>query len=245
MLDFSGQNVLITGASGGIGESTVKLFSKLGANVGLSARNLDKMKQLSSGLEGKNFIFQCDLGDAKQTEELLDKVEAEMGKIDILVCNAGITKDNLSIRMTNEDFDEVLNVNLKSTFILNRNALKKMLKARYGRIVNITSVVGVSGNAGQANYVASKAGLIGMTKSMAVEVAQRGITMNCVAPGFIETAMTDILTEEQKKKILETIPVGRMGSPQDIANAICFLASKEAAYITGQTIHVNGGMLRP
>jgi 3-oxoacyl-[acyl-carrier protein] reductase len=245
MLDFSEQNVLVTGASGGIGESVVRLFSKLGANVGLSARNLDKMEELSGKLEGKSFIFQCDLGDVEQTEELFDRAELEMGKIDILVCNAGVTKDNLSIRMTNKDFEEVLNVNLKSTFILNRNAMKKMLKARYGRIINVASVVGVSGNAGQANYVASKAGLIGMTKSMAVEAAQRGITMNCVAPGFIETAMTDVLTEEQKKKILETIPAGRMGVPQDVANAICFLASKEAAYITGQTIHVNGGMLRP
>jgi 3-oxoacyl-[acyl-carrier protein] reductase len=243
MFNFSGQNILVTGATGGIGEATVRLFSVLGANVGLSGRDQNKLKNLSDGLENKSFIFQCDLENVNQVEELFEKADSEMGGIDALVCNAGITKDGLAMRMTNDDFDKVINVNLKSTFILNRNAVKKMMKKRYGRIINISSVVGVSGNPGQANYVASKAGLIGMTKSMALEVATRGITINCVAPGFIETPMTNVLTEEQKNKILETIPLGKMGNPQDIANAICFLATKEASYITGQTIHVNGGML--
>ncbi|MDR2760707.1 MAG: 3-oxoacyl-[acyl-carrier-protein] reductase [Rickettsiales bacterium] len=243
MLDFRWQKVLVTGASGGIGEAVVRLFSRLGADVGLSARNADKMRELSKQLGGKSFIFSCDLENAEQTENLLEAADVEMGGVDVLVCNAGITKDGLSLRMSGEDFDKVLNVNLKSTFILNRNALKKMLKRKYGRIINISSVVGITGNAGQANYAASKAGLIAMTKSMAQETAQKNITMNCVAPGFIETAMTDVLTEEQRGKILAGIPAGRMGSPADVANAVCFLGSREAGYITGQTIHVNGGML--
>jgi 3-oxoacyl-[acyl-carrier protein] reductase len=244
MFNFSGKNVLITGASGGIGGATAKLFSKLGAKVGLSATNMEKLKALAGELgDDKSFIFQCNLEEQNAVEELFDKAETAMGNIDILVCNAGITKDNLSIRMTNEDFEKVLNVNLKSTFILNRNAIKKMMKRKYGRIINISSVVGVMGNAGQANYAASKAGLIGMTKSMSLEIATRGITMNCVAPGFIETPMTDVLTDEQKGKIASTIPMGKMGTSQDVAASICFLASEEAGYITGQTIHVNGGML--
>lgn len=240
---FSGQNVLITGASGGIGEATTKLFSKLGANVGLSARNVDKLNQLSKSLPNTNYIFECDLENIDEVEKLFDEAESKMGNIDILICNAGMTKDGLSMRMSNEDFDKVLNVNLKSTFILNRNAIKKMMKRKFGRIVNISSVVGIMGNAGQVNYVASKAGLIGMTKSMALEVAGRGITMNCVAPGFISTPMTDILSEEQKNKILNSIPMNRMGSAEEIAHSITFLSSKEASYITGQTLHVNGGML--
>jgi 3-oxoacyl-[acyl-carrier protein] reductase len=166
-----------------------------------------------------------------------------MGGIDILVCNAGITKDNLAIRMTREDFEKVLNVNLTSTFVLNRNAIKVMMKARWGRIINISSVVGFSGNPGQANYCASKAGMVGMTKSLASEVASRGVTINNVAPGFISTPMTDVLTDEQKSRILSGIPMGSMGSAKDIASAVAFLATQEASYITGQTLHVNGGML--
>ena len=243
MLDFTGQKVLITGATGGIGSKTAELFSKQGAIVGLCGRNKDKLNNLSSKLPNKSFIFPCDLSNIEEVEKLFETADAEMGGIDVLVCNAGITKDTLTMRMLNDDFENVINVNLKATFILNREAIKKMMKRRYGRIVNISSVVGVAGNPGQANYVASKAGMIGMSKSIAMEVATRGITVNCIAPGFIETPMTDVLTEDQKNRILSGIPMGRMGEPEDIANSIIFIASKEASYITGQTIHVNGGML--
>lgn len=242
MLEFEGQKVLITGATGGIGEATARYFANLGAIVGLSARSREKLEKLSSELSTKSFIFECNLKDEKEVEELIEKADAEMGGIDILVCNAGITKDSLSIRMSNSDFDDVLNVNLRSTFILNRNAIKKMIKRRYGRIINIASIVGFTGNAGQANYVASKAGMVGMSKTLALEVATRGITVNCVAPGFIATPMTDILTDEQKEAIFKTIPLAKMGTPEDVAYAIGFLANKKASYITGQTIHVNGGM---
>ena len=244
MLDFTGQKVLITGATGGIGSKTSELFSKMGATVGLCGRNIDdKMKNLASKMQGQVYTFACNLANLDDVENLFEKADTEMGGIDILVCNAGITKDSLAMRMSKTDFDEVIDVNLKATFLLNREAIKKMLKRRYGRIVNISSVVCVMGNAGQANYVASKAGIIGMTKTMAMEVATRGITINCVAPGLIATPMTDVLNNEQKTKILSGIPMGKMGEPEDIANAILFLSSKEASYITGQTLHVNGGML--
>lgn len=241
MLNFEGQKILITGASGGIGKKTAELFAEQGAIVGLCGKNKNKL--LENNIKTETHIFTCDLNNADEVENLYDKAEEEMNGIDVLVCNAGITKDMLSIRMTTEAFEEVINVNLKATFILNRNAIKKMMKKKYGRIINISSIVGVMGNAGQANYVASKAGIIGMSKSLAMEVASRGITVNCVAPGFIETPMTDVLTDEQKSKMLTNIPMNRIGLPNDIANAIVFLASKEAAYITGQTLHVNGGML--
>ena len=243
MLDFTGQKVLITGATGGIGSKTAELFSKQGAIVGLCGRNKDKLNDLSSKLPNKSFIFPCDLSNIEEVEKLFETADTEMGGIDVLVCNAGITKDTLAMRMPNDDFENVINVNLKATFILNREAIKKMMKRKYGRIVNISSVVGVAGNPGQANYVASKAGMIGMSKSIAMEVATRGITVNCIAPGFIETPMTDVLTDDQKNKILSGIPMGKMGQAEDIANSIVFIASKEASYITGQTIHVNGGML--
>ena len=243
MLDFTGQKVLITGATGGIGQKTAELFAKQGAIVGLCGRNRQKLDQLASAIGGKTFSFVCDLENSEEVEKLFEMADKEMEGIDILVCNAGITKDTLSIRMSTEDFEKVIDVNLKASFILNREAIKKMIKRRYGRIVNISSVVGVMGNAGQANYVASKAGLIGMSKTLAMETASRGITVNCVAPGFIETAMTDVLTEEQKNKIIGGICMCRMGKPEDIANAILFLSSKEASYITGQTLHVNGGLL--
>lgn len=243
MLDFTGQKVLITGATGGIGSKTAELFSKQGAIVGLCGRNKDKLNDLSSKLPNKSFIFPCDLSNIEEVEKLFETADTEMGGIDVLVCNAGITKDTLAMRMSNDDFENVINVNLKATFILNREAIKKMMKRKYGRIVNISSVVGVAGNPGQANYVASKAGMIGMSKSIAMEVATRGITVNCIAPGFIETPMTDVLTDDQKNKILSGIPMGKMGQAEDIANSIVFIASKEASYITGQTIHVNGGML--
>ncbi len=246
MLDFSGQKVFITGATGGIGSATARSFAKQGAIVGLCGRNKDKLNKISNELKdfnAKSEIFECDLGDVENVENLFDKADEVMGGIDVLICNAGITKDSLAMRMSTEDFENIIKVNLEATFVLNRDAIKKMMKRRYGRIVNISSVVGVSGNPGQANYVASKAGIIGMSKSLAQEVASRNITVNCVAPGFIETPMTEVLTDEQKNRILSGIPLGRMGSPEDIANTILFIASKEASYITGQTIHVNGGML--
>ena len=246
MLDFSGQKILITGATGGIGEATAKLFAKQGATIGLCGRNKDKLNSIFNELKNfgtKSEIFECDLDNANDVENLFSRADEVMDGIDVLICNAGITKDSLAMRMSMEDFDNVIRVNLKATFILNREAIKKMIKRRYGRIVNISSVVGIMGNPGQANYVASKAGIIGMSKSLAQEVASRNITVNCVAPGFIETPMTDVLSEERKNKILAAIPLGKMGSAEDVANAIVFLASKKASYITGQTIHVNGGML--
>ncbi len=243
MLNFEGQKVLITGATGGIGQATAELFSKQGATVGLCGRNEEKLNKLKDDLKTEVHTFKCDLNNLNEVEELFVKADTEMNGIDILICNAGITKDMLSIRMTTENFEEVIDVNLKATFILNREAIKKMIKRKYGRIINISSIVGVMGNAGQANYVASKAGIIGMSKSLAMEVASRGVTVNCVAPGFIETPMTAVLTDEQKSKMLANIPEGHMGQPEDIANSIVFLASKEASYITGQTLHVNGGML--
>ena len=212
----------------------------------LSSTKEDKLKELAAELtevtKKEVKYIACNLADAAQVNELFDKAEEMFGQIDILVCNAGVTKDSLILRMKNEDFDHVIDVNLKSTFILNRNAIKKMLRRKDGRIINIASVVALTGNPGQSNYVASKAGMIGMSKSMAQEVASRGVTINCVAPGFIESPMTDVLTEQQKNAILAKIPAGKMGSAQDIANAVAFLSSNEANYITGTTIHVNGGM---
>lgn len=243
MLNFEGQKVLITGATGGIGQKTAELFAKQGAIVGLCGRNKEKLDKIASNIDSKTYSFVCNLGNLEEVEKLFETADTEMGGIDVLVCNAGITKDMLAIRMSTADYEEVINVNLKASFILNREAIKKMMKRRYGRIVNISSVVGVMGNAGQANYVSSKAGLIGMSKTLAMESATRGITVNCVAPGFIETPMTDVLTEEQKNRILSGICMGKMGEAEDIANGIVFLASKEAKYITGQTLHINGGML--
>jgi len=194
-------------------------------------------------LEDRVVIKTCDLNESESIEELVNEAKSLYGKLDILVCNAGINKDMLAIRMKDEDFDQVINVNLKASFILNRAALKMMIKARYGRIINISSIVGVMGNPGQANYCASKAGLIGMSKSLAAEAASRGVTVNCVAPGFIETAMTEQLSQEQRDRLMALIPGGRFGQATDVASAVAFLASLEASYINGQTIHVNGGML--
>ncbi|HSQ97654.1 MAG TPA: 3-oxoacyl-ACP reductase FabG [Rickettsiales bacterium] len=243
MFNLTDKKVLITGASGGIGNSIAKIFSDAGAIVGLAARNEEKLKELASTLKGKSHIFKIDLGNLASVESFFEEVEKEMGGVDVLVCNAGITKDMLSMRMKTEDFQEVIDVNLTSTFVLNREACKKMMRRKFGRIINISSIVGVMGNAGQANYCASKAGMIGMTKAIAQEYASRGITINCIAPGFIKTPMTDVLTEEQKNVMLAKIPQGRFGNPEDIANTTVFLASNEASYITGQTIHVNGGMI--
>jgi 3-oxoacyl-[acyl-carrier protein] reductase len=242
MFTLNGKTALITGASGGIGQAIAKTLHKQGAKICLSATREEKLQQLAQEISSDVKYIATNLSDFSQVENLFDKAEELMGQIDILVCNAGITKDSLILRMKNEDFDHVIDVNLKSTFILNRNAIKKMIRRKNGRIINISSVVAITGNPGQANYVASKAGMIGMSKSLAQEVASRDVTINCVAPGFIESPMTDSLTEGQKMGILSKIPAGRMGSSQDIANAVAFLASPESSYITGSTIHVNGGM---
>lgn len=243
MFSLKGKKALITGATGGIGSAIAQVLAKQGVVVGLSGTKEEKLRQLSNSITSDSYIFPCNLSNSSEVQVLFEAAEEKMGQIDILICNAGITKDNLTLRMKDEDWDEVLNINLKSTFILNRSAIKQMMRRKYGRIINITSVVGVSGNPGQANYVASKAGMIGMTKSIAMEVASRNITINCVAPGFIATNMTDILNETQRHGILSSIPMGKMGTPNDIASGVAFLASDEASYITGQTLHINGGML--
>lgn len=239
MTNLSGKTAFITGASGGIGRAITKKLHGLGAHVFISGSNEEKLVELAKELENNYTIKPCNLSDIKAAEQLIADIE----KLDILVCNAGINRDNLAIRMTDEDFSAVIDINLKTNFVLNREAIKKMMKNRYGRIINISSVVGVSGNPGQANYCASKAGLIGMTKSLAYEVASRGITVNAVAPGFITSNMTDALTDTQKEMIVQKIPAKVLGTPDDVANVVVFLASAESSYITGQTIHVNGGML--
>jgi len=232
MFNLQGKKALITGATGGIGGAIAKSLSNQGVIVGLSGTREEKLKSLAAQIGRKSHIFPCNLGEAEEVEALFQKAEEEMQGVDILVCNAGITKDNLILRMKNEDWDEVLNVNLRSTFILNRGAIKKMIRRKWGRIINISSVVAVGGNPGQANYVASKAGMIGMSKSLALEVASRGITINTIAPGFIATAMTANLTEKQSEEILKSIPSRKMGNPQDIAASVNFLASDEAITIT-------------
>ena len=242
MFKLNGKNALITGATGGIGSAIAKTLYSQGAKLVISGTKEDKLQQLASEISDDCKYLTCNLSIIAEVEDLFDKAESLVGQIDILVCNAGITRDSLILRMKNEDFDHVIDVNLKSTFILNRNAIKKMLRRKNGRIINIASVVALTGNPGQSNYVASKAGMIGMTKSLAQEVASRDVTINCVAPGFIESPMTEVLTEQQKNAILAKIPAGKMGSSQDIANAVAFLSSPEANYISGTTIHVNGGM---
>lgn len=243
MFDLKGKVALVTGATGGIGEEVAKALHAQGATVVLSGRRRELLEKLAAHLGERAYVFPADLSDKAQVEVMIDQVEALSGVVDILVCNAGITKDNIILRMKEDEWQSVIDTNLYATFVLNKNAVKKMVRRRWGRIINITSIVGVTGNPGQSNYAASKAGIIGMSKSIAQEIASRGITVNCVAPGFIKTAMTDVLTEEQKAKILQTIPQGDLGSPQDIAAAVIYLASEEARYVTGQTMHVNGGML--
>lgn len=239
MIDLTGKTSLITGASVGIGVAIARLLHKLGSHVIISGSNEEKLKSLGNVLKDNYTIAVCNLADKEEFSNLISKAQ----KLDILVCNAGITSDTLAIRMKDEDFNKVIDINLKANFILNREAIKKMMQNRYGRIINISSIVGISGNPGQANYCASKAGLIGMTKSLSYEVATRGITVNAVAPGFIKSDMTDKLNEKQREAIVQKIPLGTYGMPEDVANAVAFLASDQASYITGQTIHVNGGML--
>lgn len=240
MIDLNGKTALVTGASSGIGKAAAKMLHKVGAHVIISGTNVERLEVLGQEL-GNNFtIMPCNLKDKELCAKLID----DIASLDILVCNAGITKDGLALRMAIESFEEVVSVNLTANFILNQAAIKKMIKNKTpGRIINISSVVGVAGNPGQSNYCASKAGLIGMTKSLAMEVASRGITINCIAPGFVQSNMTDSLTEAQQEAILQKIPMKHMGSPEDIAYMIAFLASDCSKYITGQTLHVNGGML--
>ena len=242
MFNLSGKTALVTGATGGIGGAIAKALHAQGAVVGISGRNEAKLKELASELGDRVHVVPADLGDVAQVEALVKTATEAMGSINILVNNAGLTRDNLSLRMKAEEWEEVIRVNLTATFLLAQACQRGMMKARWGRIINISSVVGTTGNPGQCNYVASKAGLVGWTKAMAAEIASRNVTVNCIAPGFIATPMTDVLTDDQKAKINASIPMARMGGPEDIAAATVYLASEEAAYVTGQTIHVNGGM---
>ena len=245
MFDLTGMTALVTGASGGLGSAIAKALSAHGARLALSGSNQAKLEAFAKELGGDHVTLVCDLSNAEQVDQLVPRAVEALGQLDILVNNAGVTRDNLAMRMKDEEWDQVIKVNLEGAFRLMRAAMKPMMRARHGRIINITSVVGVTGNPGQANYVASKAGLIGMSKAFAQEVASRGITVNCVAPGFMTSAMTDALTDAQKEGILSKIPTGAMGSGDDIGAAVVYLASKEAGYVTGQTLHVNGGMAMP
>ena len=242
MLDLKGKNALITGASGGIGGEIAKALHAAGATVAISGTRQGPLDELAAELGDRVHVLTCNLSDADAVEALPKQAVAAMGSVDILVNNAGITRDNLFMRMSDDEWNSVLDVNLTATMRLCRGVLRGMMKARWGRIVNISSVVGTTGNPGQGNYAASKAGMIGMSKSLAYEVASRGITVNAVAPGFIQTAMTDKLNDDQKSNILTQIPAGRMGQPGDIAAAVLYLASDQAGYMTGSTLHVNGGM---
>ena len=242
MFDLTGLTALVTGATGGLGGSMARALHAQGATVAISGTRKDALEALAADLGERVHVLPCNLGEAAQVEALVPDAEKAMGQLDILVNNAGITRDGLFMRMKDEDWEQVLAVNLTSAFRLSRACLRGMMKRRFGRIVSITSVVGVTGNAGQGNYAASKAGMIGMSKSLAAEVASRNITVNCVAPGFISSPMTDVLNEKQKEAIMATIPAGRLGEGQDVAAAVVYLASREAGYVTGQTLHVNGGM---
>jgi 3-oxoacyl-[acyl-carrier protein] reductase len=245
MFTLTDKTALVTGATGGIGGAIAKALHKQGATVAISGRQKDKLDKLAGELGNKVHVVPCDLGDKAQVAKLIDEATAKLGRLDILVNNAGLTKDNLFMVMKDEQWDDVIAVNLTSTFMLMRAAARGMMRAKtgFGRIVNISSVSGIIGNPGQGNYAASKAGMIGMSKSLAREVASRGITVNCIAPGFISTPMTDALNEKQVATIREAIPAQKFGTPDDIAAATVYLASPEAAYMTGQTLHVNGGMI--
>lgn len=242
LFDLAGKNALITGASGGIGGEIARTLHAHGATVVLSGTRMELLDALKTELGERAFAVPCNLHDPHAVEALPKTAESMAGNIDILINNAGITRDNLFLRMKDAEWDEVILVDLTAAFRLSRAVLRGMMKKRWGRIVNITSIVGVTGNPGQGNYAAAKAGLLGMTKSLAAEVASRNITVNCVAPGFIATAMTDALTEEQKSALLARIPAGRMGTAADVAGAVLYLASDAGAYVTGQTLNVNGGM---
>jgi 3-oxoacyl-[acyl-carrier protein] reductase len=242
MFDLTGKTALVTGASGGIGGAIAQALHRCGATLMLAGTRREALDHLAAALGDRTHVATADLADPAAAEALVKASETAMGKLDILVSNAGLARDQLALRMRDEDWQRVLDVNLGAGFRLARAALRGMMRRRAGRIIAITSVVGWTGNPGQANYAAAKAGLTGLTKSLAAEVASRGITVNCVAPGLIGTAMTAALTEEQRQRIAGAIPMGRMGSPEEVAGSVVFLASDEAAYITGQTIHVNGGM---
>jgi 3-oxoacyl-[acyl-carrier protein] reductase len=243
MFDLTGKSALVTGATGGIGGAIAKALHAQGANVGISGTKADRLEALAAELGSRVFVLPCDLRDRPAVAQLPETAEKVLGQVDILVNNAGITHDNLFMRMKDEEWDDVIAVNLTSVFVLTRGILRGMMRRRYGRIVNIASISGVFGNPGQGNYAASKAGLVGMTKSLAREVASRGIIANCIAPGFISTTMTDALTPKQVEAIAAAIPAQTFGKPEDVAAAAVFLASNEAAYITGETVHVNGGMI--
>jgi 3-oxoacyl-[acyl-carrier protein] reductase len=243
MFDLTGKTALVTGATGGIGGAIAKALHAQGAHVGISGRNTEKLDALAAALGDRVSILPADLSAEGAIDALVKAADESMGQIDILVNNAGLTRDNLSMRMKDEEWQQVIDVNMTATFKLAKAVQRGMMKRRHGRIINIASVVGVMGNPGQCNYVASKAGMIGWSKAMGQEVASRGITVNCIAPGFIATAMTDALNDDQKATINAKIPAGKMGSSDDIASAAVYLASDEAAYVTGQTVHVNGGMV--
>ncbi len=240
---LTGKKALVTGASGGIGGAIVKALVSAEASVAISGTRVEALEALNASVHGKAKILPCNLKDPVAVDALVAQATEALGGLDILVCNAGVTKDGLAMRMSDEQWQDVIDINLTSTFRLNRAAMKGMMKQRSGRIINIASVVAVMGNPGQANYCASKAGMIGMSKSLAAEIASRGVTVNCVAPGFIKTAMTDALNEEQQKRITDNIPAARFGLPEDVAAGVVYLASDAAGYVTGQTLHINGGLL--
>jgi 3-oxoacyl-[acyl-carrier protein] reductase len=242
MFDLSGKTALVTGATGGIGAAIARLLHKQGATVAISGTRTDVLETLKADLGDRAYVFSSNLGKPEEVEKLVPAAEAALGSLDILVNNAGITRDGLAMRMKDDDWAQVIDVNLTAAFRLCRAAMRGMMKRRYGRIISITSVVGVTGNAGQANYAASKAGMIGMTKALAQELASRNVTVNCIAPGFIATPMTDALNDKQKEAIIAKVPAGRLGTSDDVAAVALYLASTEAAYVTGQTLHVNGGM---
>ena len=242
MFDLTGKTALVTGATGGIGGAIARALHQQGATVALSGTRRDVLDRLSGELEGRTHVLPCNLGNKDEVEALVPKCEEVMGQLDILVANAGINKDNLLVQLRDEDWDEVVAINLTATFRLARAALRGMMRRRFGRIIGIGSVVGITGNPGQGNYTATKAGMIGMIKSIAAEYAKRGVTANCIAPGLIATAMTDKLNDKPREAILGRVPAGRLGGGADVAAAAVYLASEEAAYVTGQTLHVNGGM---
>ena len=242
MFSLTGKKILITGATGGIGGSIAKTFHGAGATLAISGSKIEKLEQFAGALGGNVTPIACDLSKLDTVEELIKQADEKLGGLDVLVCNAAVTKDNLALRMKDEEWQQVIDINLTASFKMARTAMKGMLKRRAGRIIFITSVVGWTGNPGQANYCASKAGLTGLAKSLAQEVASRGITINCIAPGFIATNMTDVLNDDQKARINQNIPLGRMGSPDEIAAGALYLASDAASYVTGQTLHINGGM---